>query len=92
MNTYWFDLLFLEPPLDVPAGPRMYIIFKGPAHIETPDGEHPIVGHQAAGPTELEGYVKLLKAELDSVLAEAHRRDDQYHKKLSAKRRGEVNC
>ena len=92
MNTYWFDLVFLEPPLDVPPGLSMYIEVKAPLRIVKPDGEYPIVGHQACSAVELEYYVKQIKAELDEIVAEAHRRDDQYHKKLSAKRRGEVNC
>ena len=88
-STYWLDALVLEIPIDViPAGPpRMYVEVKHHGTVKAPDGSlRMTIGHEAVSGSELEGYVRLLKAELDKVVAEAKRREAAYHTKLRRSR------
>ena len=87
-KTYWFDLLFLEPPLDALPGLQMHVEVKHRHEIEAPDGDIRLcIGHGAVRATELERYVGILKDELDAVVAEAKRRDAAYHAKLKQHRK-----
>ena len=82
-ETYWFNVLVLEPPLDALPGLQVHVEVKHHHKIETPDGGMRFcIGHGAVRATELERYVGILKDELDAVVAEANRRDTAYHAKL----------
>ena len=84
-STYWLDALVLEiPPEVVPAGPlRMYIEVKHHGTVKARDGSlRMVIGHEAVAAAELEGYVRLLKTELDAVVAEAKRREAAHLAKL----------
>jgi hypothetical protein len=85
MHTYWFDLLFHEPPLDALPGLSMHVAVKGAQERTTPDGSQLCVGHAAVRAAELERYVEGLKDELDKIVAEAKRRDASYHARLRRK-------
>ena len=83
MSTYWFEALVLEPPRNALPGLRMHVAVKHSHTVETLDGDKRLcVGHEALRATELEKYVEQLKVELDDVVAEAKRRDREYHAKL----------
>jgi len=84
-RTYWFDLEFLEPPLDDIPGLVMYVGIKHSNKRSTPTGEQVCVGHEALRAAELEGYVAQLRDELDSIVSEAKRRDADYHRRLRGK-------
>ena len=72
MHRHLVDLLFLEtPPGELASPPLSHVICNVRSIQYKRSGDHQVLGNGCLGPVELEEQIRLIKKELDDVLAEA---------------------